>query len=140
MALGAGGGEVRAGVEQQIHDLPPERPLRRARAGARQGVVDLAIAAGRIDVRLRPGVGVGAHGVGGLDRRADGLAQAVAHAGPARGRQHQAQQVGEEGAAVVEGGAAAERGVHGVDRVFGGHGELEPAGLVAAFGRQGALQ
>ena len=71
------------------------------------------------------------------DGRADQLAHAVGDAlGASRGH-HQTQQVDQEGALGGQRRAAAELGVARVDRVFAGHPQREPAGLVAALRRQG---
>ena len=75
--------------------------------------------------------------IGGGERRADQLAHAVGGAGGAGRRHHQAQQVDEEGPLGRQRRAAAELGVARVDRVRRRHAEGEPAGLVAAFRRQG---
>ena len=131
------GRSMGAGLEQQVDDLPPQRGLRQFDPGGGQRRVDHGIASCRIGVRLGSGDLVRTQRIDRRDGRSDELAHAVGDAlGPGRGH-HQTQQVDQESTLGRQRRAAAELGVARVDRVFAGHPQREPAGLVAALRRQG---
>ena len=126
-----------AGLEQELHHVPPERALGKPQAGDGDRRVHVRVPARRVGVRLAARHPVGAERIGARQRRPDQLAHPVRHARVPGRRHHETEQVGEEGALGRQRGAAAELGVAGVDGVFIGHAEGEPAGLVAARRRQG---
>ena len=125
-----------AGLEQQVHRVPPERVRRQIDSLPCEGRFHLTVPPARISMRLCPRAAVLPHPVDRVDHRRDRLRHAVRNAPRSRRRQDQRQQVRQERPLRRKREPAAELRVAGIDRMRARHLRREPPHLVAPVLRQ----